>query len=112
MFGTMDPFQKYMAKTPSSVDSRGKAVDQLVASLESGHAKQSTKIKKLEKLADKHDTEQLCVVFNISLSAPGALGHSLQRRTACNTSPPTISKMGIGQTLLLYYWTLQSTFVK
>ena len=50
-----------MAKALSSVDSRGKAVDQLVASLESGHAKQSTKIKKLEKLADKHDTEQVCI---------------------------------------------------
>ena len=84
MFGTMDPFKKYMAKTLSSVDSRGKAVDQLVASLESGHAKHSTKIKKLEKRADKHDTEQVCMVFNTSLSAPGALAHSLQRRTACN----------------------------
>ena len=60
-FGNMDPFQQYIAKTLSSVDSRGKAVDQLVASLESGHAKHSTKIKKLEKRADKHNTEQVCI---------------------------------------------------
>ena len=33
---------------------------------------------------------------NTSLAAPGALAHRLQRRTACNTSPPTISKMADG----------------
>ena len=27
------------------------------------------------------------------LAAPGALAHRLQRRTACNTSPPALSKM-------------------
>merc|ERR1712212_1110690 len=31
-----------------------------------------------------------------SLAAPGALAHRLQRRTACNTSPPTLSKMADG----------------
>ena len=30
---------------------------------------------------------------NTSLAAPGALAHRLQRRTACNTSPPNLSKM-------------------
>ena len=35
-------------------------------------------------------------VLNTSLAAPGALAHRLQRRTACNTSPPTISKMADG----------------
>ena len=30
---------------------------------------------------------------NTSLEAPGALAHRLQRRTACNTSPPALSKM-------------------
>merc|ERR1711953_1604053 len=29
----------------------------------------------------------------MGLAAPGALAHCLQRRTACNTSPPTLSKM-------------------
>ena len=33
---------------------------------------------------------------NTSLAAPGALAHRLQRRTACNTSPPAISKMANG----------------
>ena len=33
---------------------------------------------------------------NTSLAAPGALAHRLQRRTACNTSPPTLSKMADG----------------
>ena len=83
-FGNMDPFQQYIAKTLSSVDSRGKYVDQLVTALQSDQAKHCTKIKKLEKRADKHDTEQVCMVFNTSLSAPGALAHSLQRRAACN----------------------------
>ena len=84
-FGNMDPFQQYIAKTLSSVDSRGKYVDQLVTALQSDQAKHCTKIKNLEKRADKHDTEQVCMVFNTSLSAPGALAHSLQRRTACKT---------------------------
>ena len=35
-------------------------------------------------------------VFNTSLAAPGALAHRLQRRTACNTSPPALSKMADG----------------
>ena len=35
-------------------------------------------------------------IKNTSLAAPGALAHRLQRRTACNTSPPTISKMADG----------------
>ena len=83
-FGNMDPFQQYIAKTLSSVDSRGKYVDQLVTALQSDQAKHCTKIKNLEKRADKHDTEQVCMVFNASLSAPGVLAHSLQRRTACN----------------------------
>ena len=30
---------------------------------------------------------------NTSLAAKGALAHRLQRRTACNTSPPAESKM-------------------
>ena len=34
--------------------------------------------------------------INTSLAAPGALAHRLQRRTACNTSPPTLSKMADG----------------
>ena len=34
--------------------------------------------------------------LNTSLAAPGALAHRLQRRTACNTSPPAISKMADG----------------
>ena len=34
--------------------------------------------------------------MNTSLAAPGALAHRLQRRTACNTSPPNISKMADG----------------
>ena len=33
---------------------------------------------------------------NTSLAAPGALAHRLQRRTACNTSPPNLSKMADG----------------
>ena len=33
---------------------------------------------------------------NTSLAAPGALAHRLQRRTACNTSLPTLSKMADG----------------
>ena len=33
---------------------------------------------------------------NTSLAAPGALDHRLQRRTACNTSPPALSKMADG----------------
>ena len=33
---------------------------------------------------------------NTSLAAPGALAHRLQRRTACNTSPPALSKMADG----------------
>ena len=33
---------------------------------------------------------------NTSLAAPGALAHRLQRRTACNTSPPALSKMANG----------------
>ena len=34
--------------------------------------------------------------LNTSLAAPGALAHRLQRRTACNTSPPNLSKMADG----------------
>ena len=34
--------------------------------------------------------------LNTSLAAPGALAHRLQRRTACNTSSPTLSKMADG----------------
>ena len=34
--------------------------------------------------------------LNTSLAAPGELAHRLQRRTACNTSPPTLSKMADG----------------
>ena len=36
-----------------------------------------------------------CRIFysNTSLAAPGALAHRLQRRTACNTSQPNLSKM-------------------
>ena len=30
---------------------------------------------------------------NTSLAAPGAFAHRLQRRTACNTSLPNLSKM-------------------
>ena len=33
---------------------------------------------------------------NTSLVAPGAPSHRLQRRTACNTKPPAISKMAEG----------------
>ena len=33
---------------------------------------------------------------NTSLAAPGALAHRLQRQTACNTSPPALSKMANG----------------
>ena len=33
---------------------------------------------------------------NTSLAAPGALAHRLQRFTACNTFPPTLSKMTDG----------------
>ena len=33
---------------------------------------------------------------NTSLVATGALAHRLQRRIACNTYPPTISKMADG----------------
>ena len=33
---------------------------------------------------------------NTSLAAPEALAHRLQRRTACNTSPPNLSKMADG----------------
>ena len=33
---------------------------------------------------------------NTSLAAPGALAHRLQRRTACNTSPPAKSNMADG----------------
>ena len=36
------------------------------------------------------------ITRNTSLAAPGALAHRLQRRTACNTSPPTLSKMADG----------------
>ena len=35
-------------------------------------------------------------VGNTSLAAPGALAHRLQRPTACNTSPPNLSKMADG----------------
>ena len=31
--------------------------------------------------------------INTSLAAPGALAYCLQCRTACNTSPPALSKM-------------------
>ena len=33
---------------------------------------------------------------NTSLAAPGALAHRLQRRTACNSSTPNLSKMADG----------------
>ena len=36
---------------------------------------------------------ELKIMVNTSLAAPGALAHRLQRRTACNTSPPALSKM-------------------
>ena len=36
------------------------------------------------------------VYLNTSLAAPGALAHRLQRCTACNTSPPNLSKMADG----------------
>ena len=35
-------------------------------------------------------------IMNTSLAAPWALAHRLQRRTACNTSPPALSKMADG----------------
>ena len=34
--------------------------------------------------------------INTNLASPGALAHRLQRRTACNTSPPNLSKMADG----------------
>jgi len=58
MFGPMNPFQKYMAKTMSSIATRGAAVDAAVATLESGHNRHCNKLKKLEKRADKNDSEQ------------------------------------------------------
>ena len=33
---------------------------------------------------------------NTSIAAPGPLAHRLQRRTACNTSPLTLSKLADG----------------
>ena len=39
------------------------------------------------------DVTNLTSKVNTSLAAPGALAHRLQRRTACNTSPPALSKM-------------------
>ena len=36
------------------------------------------------------------IINNTSLAAKGALAHCLQRRTACNTSPPDLSKMAHG----------------
>ena len=60
MFGPMNPFQKYMAKTMSSIATRGAAVDAAVATLESGHNRHCNKLKKLEKRADKNDSEQVC----------------------------------------------------
>ena len=39
---------------------------------------------------------EVVLIKNTSLVAPGALAHRLQRPTACNTSPPTLSKMADG----------------
>ena len=38
----------------------------------------------------------LFLMQNTSLAVPGALAHRLQRRNACNTSPPNLSKMADG----------------
>ena len=39
---------------------------------------------------------KMVLVDNTSLAALGALAHRLQRHTACNTSPPALSKMADG----------------
>ena len=38
----------------------------------------------------------ITTMFNTSLAEPGALALHLQRRTACKTSPPNLSKMADG----------------
>ena len=51
---------------------------------------------KIEDVHENEDDRKIKTTENTSLAAPGALAHRLQRRTACNTSPPTLSKMADG----------------
>ena len=39
---------------------------------------------------------KMCSFQNTSIAALGELAHRLQRRTACNTSPPALSKIANG----------------
>ena len=71
-FGNMDPFQQYMAKTLSSVDSRGKYVDQLVTALQSDQAKHCTKIKNLESAIVTDKLGRSCAKVSISWSWPSS----------------------------------------
>ena len=54
--------------------------------------------------------------LNISLAAPGALAHRLQRRTDCNAAPrasgPQNGRRGLERCLPLGFGALPSTFAK
>ena len=78
MFGPLTPFQKFMSKTMSSIDDRGKCIVEEVKTLKTGQTEQGLKIQDLEKRADKDDTEKVCILFNTSLAVWGGLTHHLK----------------------------------
>ena len=67
-FGPLTSFQKYLSKSISSIDERGKSLVEVVDFLKSGHSKQDEKIEKLEKRMDDDDSEKVCIVINASTS--------------------------------------------
>ena len=73
-FGPLTSFQKYLSKSITSIDERGKSLVEVVDFLKSGHSKQDEKIEKLEKRMDEDDSEKVCMCIVINPKEAGGGG--------------------------------------